>query len=179
MTDRPPPSDPSSFNPQGYERKILMVAAIFIFAALAGGLYMIRILVPPPVPEIVDAPVEDTLMPAHPVYDYDNPLLPPEPYGRLSSAQGQVTKIASRRDRMSDGSRRWNFYARTEFPVKERNGMICYFHQYMGIAPFLRPGDTVTVQYNPDARDYCGTAHIVKDPHKKEEKEENGATDGD
>ena len=176
MTDRPPLSDPSSFNPQGYERRILIAAAIFIFAALVGGFYMFRTLVPPPVPEIADRPAEDVLMPANPIYDYDNPVMPPDPYGRLSTAQGHVTKIASRRDRMSDGSKRWNFYARTEFSVPERDDIVCYFHQYMGLVPFLKPDDAVTVQYDPDTHDYCGTAHIVhtvKDVHKEEE---NGLT---
>jgi len=74
---------------------------------------------------------------------------------------GNVTAIVPRQDSMSNGTVRQNLYARTEFFVPEKNKN-CYFHQYMGLTASYKVGDAVHVQYDPHARDFCGTARIVK-----------------
>lgn len=92
---------------------------------------------------------------------YDRPIGVYDADPKWLTVRGRVTKIVPRSDRMTDGSRRENLYARTEFYYKESN-MNCYFHQYLGLTTTLQVGDYVLVQYDPRAKDPCGTSHIVK-----------------
>ena len=103
----------------------------------------------------------DTLQLKNPRHAYDLPIGTYDSDPKWRTVRGIVTAHAPRTDRMSDGSSRKNLYARTAFYSKEDN-MNCYFHQYMGAVATLQVNDYVLVQYDPAARDACGTAHIVK-----------------
>lgn len=103
----------------------------------------------------------DTLQLQNPRHAYDLPVGAYDSDPKWRTVRGRVTAHAPRTDRMSDGSRRKNIYARTEFYAQAKN-MNCYFHQYMGAAATLQVDDVVLVQYDPAARDACGTARIVK-----------------
>ena len=103
----------------------------------------------------------DTLQLKNPRRAYDRPIGAYDRHPKWRTVRGMVTAHAPRTDRMSDGSRRKNLYARTEFYSKE-DDMNCYFHQYMGAVATLQVNEYVLVQYDPAAPDACGTAHIVK-----------------
>ncbi len=74
---------------------------------------------------------------------------------------GVVTAIVPREDKMPDGQERVNYYARTEYRY-EPAGANCYFHYYLGPNQPARyeAGQSVTVAYQPQASDPCGSSMI-------------------
>jgi hypothetical protein len=112
----------------------------------------------PPQP-VYPAPETLLIMNAH--RPYDRPIGAYDADPKWRTVRGMVTAIVPRTDRMTDGSRRQNLYARTEFYFKD-SLMNCFFHQYMGETATLQVNDYVLVQYDPKASDACGTSHIVK-----------------
>lgn len=159
---------------KAYVRKIAFVAVLFFALLGAGGFYIYKIVdnhfddTPPPqqiptgLAKNFHKPAgKDPLVLANPRNPYDLPVAPHEKNPKLRFITGRVTAIAPRHDIMSNGSARKNLYARTEFYVPEQNKN-CYFHQYMGLQATYQVGDTVQVQYDPSARDFCGTARIVE-----------------
>jgi len=112
----------------------------------------------PPQP-VYRTPDTATILHAH--QPYDRPIGAYDPDPKWLTVRGTVTAIVPRTDRMTDGKRRENLYARTEFYDRDSN-LNCYFHQYMGQTATLQTGDYVLVQYDPRAVDPCGTSHIVK-----------------
>lgn len=108
------------------------------------------------------AVVWDPLVLAHPRNAYDLPVYDADaPQSWLRLTAGEVKAIAPRNDKMSDGTVRKNFYARTEFYQPESGGN-CFFHQYMGTVATYRVGERVRIQYDTSAKDVCGTSRIVK-----------------
>lgn len=92
--------------------------------------------------------------PAHnPYRDYNQPFV---------QAEGLVTHNVTRSDRMPDGQTIENHYARIEYtPKGGANG--CYFHQFVGetsVPLHLQPGQYVTVEYQKDVPDWCGSSGI-------------------
>lgn len=93
----------------------------------------------------------------HPAYNpYRDYSLP------FWQAEGRVTHNVTRHDRMPDGSVVENHYARIEYtPEGGANG--CYFHQFIGAADIplhLQPGQYVTVEYQKDVSDWCGSSGV-------------------
>ena len=169
---------------KNYVRKVVFVAVLFCAVLIAGGFYAYKIVVnhfddtpqqkiPAGIiknfhkPSVKDRQMQtqpykkDTLVVANPRNPYDLPVAPHENNPKLRFITGRVTAIAPRHDIMSNGSARKNLYARTEFHVPEQNKN-CYFHQYMGLRATYKVGDAVQVQYDPNAKDFCGTARIVE-----------------
>ena len=155
----------SAAEAKNYERKIALAALLFLAVIVVGSIYAAKLLFrpsPAPAPVSVASPSSfDGLTLADPRRPYDLPATERENNPALRVTMGSVTAIAPRHDIMSNGSARQNLYARTEFYVPEKNRN-CYFHQYMGLTATYKSGDTVQVQYDPNAADFCGTGRIVK-----------------
>jgi len=167
---------------KNYVRKVAFAAVLFFAVLIAGGVYITKVVnkhfgdTPSPVkisqnifrnpfakPQAVPSPTTSNseTVPANPRSAYDLPVSRYDKNPSLRFMTGNVTAIVPRQDSMSNGTVRQNLYARTEFFVPEKNKN-CYFHQYMGLTASYKVGDAVHVQYDPHARDFCGTARIVK-----------------
>lgn len=185
------PQDEAKPAGENFERNVAIFALFFFVLLFAGIGFVVKQVsesaLPPPsfVPtgdvatqaEIerkspaaaIDRPADNSpaaqmanLMPLkNPRRAYDQPIGDYDSDDKWRTVRGTVTAIVPRTDRMIDGSRRENKYARTEFYSREDN-MNCYFHQYLGLVPTLKVHDHVLVQYDPTAADACGTARIVK-----------------
>lgn len=181
MTENLPetPQDEAKPTGENFERNVAIFALFFFVLLFAGIGFAAKEVsesaLPPPsfVPTgdvATQAEIERNspaaqmanLMPLkNPRRAYDRPIGDYDHDDTLRTVRGTVTAIVPRTDRMIDGSRRENKYARTEFYSREDN-MNCYFHQYQGLVPTLKVNDHVLVQYDPAAADACGTARIVK-----------------
>lgn len=168
---------------KSYERKVAFATLLFFAAVITGGVFLVKSLIGDPVTPLspdalqqaatqpaavkktdsasAPAAADDGLVLARPRNAYDLPVAPHDKDPKLRFITGRVTAIVPRHDIMSNGSARQNLYARTEFAVPEHNRN-CFFHQYMGLTAVYKVDDMVPVQYDPDAKDFCGTARIVK-----------------
>lgn len=155
----------SAAEAKSYERKIALTALLFLAVIIIGSIYTAKLLFrpsPAPAPMSVALPSSfDGLTLANPRNAYDLPVTQHEKNPKLHFATGRVTSIVPRHDIMSNGSARQNLYARTEFTVPEHNRN-CFFHQYMGLTAVYKVNDMVPIQYDPNAKDFCGTARVVK-----------------
>ena len=158
---------------KSYERKIVFAAMLVFAVLIAGVFYLVSLFkgdpvtpLTPPAANLTAAATAATAAPdgltlAHPRSAYDLPVTQHEKNPKLHFATGRVTAIVPRHDIMSNGSARQNLYARTEFTVPEHNRN-CFFHQYMGLTATYKVNDMVPIQYDPNAKDFCGTARVVK-----------------
>jgi len=167
---------------KSYVRKIALIAVVVFVILIAGGIYITKVVnshfddtsSPTNVSQNIfsnpfakmqasprPATTGDEVVVANPRNAYDLPVSRYEKNLRLRFMTGNITAIVPRQDRMSNGTVRQNLYARTEFLVAEKNKN-CYFHQYMGTRATYKVGDTVHVQYDPNAQDFCGSARIVE-----------------
>lgn len=168
MAQNSNPSHLSAAQAKNYVRKIAFIAILIFAVLIAGVFYLVNIIKEPaaPVPSptmtaTATTTATDGLTLAKPRSAYDLPVTQRENNPALRMTIGSVTAVVPRHDIMSNGSARQNLYARTDFFVAEKNRN-CYFHQYMGLEAVYKVGNTVNVQYDPNAPDFCGTGRIVK-----------------
>lgn len=82
----------------------------------------------------------------------DTPMVPEDP--AMRRVIGKVTGIVDGQPGMES-----SLYARIEYYMAEEHAT-CFFHAPVAFGTY-RAGDTVTVEYNAEAPDICGTSQIV------------------
>lgn len=156
-----PPDDEDARRRQNYERRIVVTVLLVLFSVLGGASVLVQNTFGsfhlPSLPDMSFTTPFSALPPRDPAINiYHQPGLPE------ATANGVVTTIVSREDRMPAGGTRLNYYARTEYYLP-RYDSNCYFHHYLGPdEPRFKKGQGVTVAYQPQAFDPCGSSRIIE-----------------
>lgn len=142
-----------------YERRVRHAALLAILSLLGAVFYLAQLLPAVSLPDLPDVATPFSALSGQDpsVNPYRTPGLPE------AQAAGVVTAIVPRTDRMPDGSWQKNYYARTEYYL-ERYNSNCFFHHYLGPDGETRysPGQGVTVSYQPQVQDVCGSSMIIE-----------------
>lgn len=158
MTD----NDPEERRRKAYEQRMVTIFALVAAVAVVAGGYGLRAIFHtlPEEPVVLESPIDG--MPPTPDIPEPSPPSPniAEGAGGPNRADGIVTQIVTRDDPAPGGGMEMNYYARTEYYMKELDQR-CYFHYRMGADPNRRVGDSVIVAYTARAADACGTSTII------------------